>query len=171
MNEKKKTATLGTVLDGLLWDRNWQYRLGLNRVFLFWEEIVGHEMAAVVYPEAVHGAVLWVSVPDSMWMQQLHLQKVALLDKLNCRLEKESKGFSGSGKAPVIEDIRFKIGRPEHLPKCENVERLVKCHSVDPQREHDFDILSQSIKDDELRASMKRLWLGQEKRAIDSGTG
>ncbi len=168
MKEKRKEASLVSVLDKLFCDRDWQYRLGINRVFLFWKEVVGNEISNIASPEIVKGDVLWLSVPDSMWMQQLHLQKVDLLAKINQRLAEESKNLAGSSKIPALADIRFRIGRTERVESERSTDLKDSDTFVDPQRESDFDMLTRSIKDKELRERIKRLWCGQEKRCVDS---
>lgn len=167
MEKEKSAKSLGSVLDGLLCDRGWQYRLSINRVFLFWDEIVGNKIGCVARPEVVKGDVLWVLVPDSMWMQQLHLQKINILEKLNKRLGEDSKNLTGFSKIPTIQDIRFKIGQTELAGNTKATDSKEQFAVVDPQREHDFDMLTRSIKDDALRERFKLLWLGQEKRFID----
>jgi hypothetical protein len=102
-----------------------------------------------------------------MWMQQLHLRKMTFLEKLNQRLATEAKKLAGSSKIPVLADIRFQIGRAESVGLEREADIQVE-QVIDPQRESDFDMLSRSIKDVELRQRIKRLWRGQEKRYIDS---
>ena len=171
MEEKKTPDRLGFVLDSLVCDRDWQYRLGINRVFLFWQDVVGNEIAGVAQPDVVKGDVLWVRVPDSMWMQELHLAKMGLLEKINKRLRQEAKKTTGVSKLPALSDIRFTIRRKSReeisLSGMEE-DKAILLRPVDPEREGEFDALLASIKDREVAKKMKRLWLGQEKRPIDT---
>jgi manganese/zinc/iron transport system substrate-binding protein len=59
---------------------------------------VGPDISGRAQPACIRGSVLWVDVLDSIWMQQLHLQKLLLLDLINRRLDNGS-----------ISDIRFKL--------------------------------------------------------------
>jgi hypothetical protein len=64
------------------------HQLGLGRIALLaqivqhWEEIVGPPIAAVAYPEGVRARVLFVTVTDAIWLQQLTFCQTQLLQKL-----------------------------------------------------------------------------------------
>lgn len=63
-------------------------RAGLGRVVLMsrllrhWEEIVGSQLAAVAQPEAVRSRVLFVTVTDDIWLQQLIFYQSQLLQNM-----------------------------------------------------------------------------------------
>ena len=64
------------------------HQVGLGRIALLaqivrhWEEIVGPPIAAVAYPEGVRARVLFVTVTDAIWLQQLTFCQTQLLQKL-----------------------------------------------------------------------------------------
>lgn len=64
------------------------HQVGLGRIALLaqivrhWEEIVGPPIAAVAYPEGVRARVLFVTVTDAIWLQQLTFCQAQLLQKL-----------------------------------------------------------------------------------------
>ena len=63
-------------------------RAGLGRVVLMsrlsrrWEEIVGPQLATVAQPESVRSRVLFVTVTDALWMQQLIFFQSQLLQNI-----------------------------------------------------------------------------------------
>ncbi|NMX23856.1 DUF721 domain-containing protein [Dissulfurirhabdus thermomarina] len=84
-------------------ERAWRERLQRGRVWEVWEAAVGPGVAAHAWPEGFRERdVLVVVVSDSVWMQQLHLQRLLVLQRLNAHLE----------EAPIRE-IRFRLGDVE----------------------------------------------------------
>lgn len=137
--------------------------MSVNRVFLFWDEVVGGDIAELAQPDVVRAGVLWISVPDSIWMQQLHFIKLDLLEKINQRLRADSRVQMVNADIPQLDDIRFKISRISHgKPLAAPPEKQRR--PVDPQREKDFELLTKTIKDEELRLRIRRLWVNLEKR-------
>lgn len=138
-------------------DKKWRNRLELHGVFGFWDKTVGREISAIAQPSLIRSNVLWVKVADSVWMQQLHLQKMLLLEKINQRLS-----------GPKFADIHFQLDSslkgPAKVPTAKPQEpRPV----IDKSREREFDNLIGSLKDEEIKASLKSLWLKlQEKRGL-----
>jgi len=105
-----KIEKASDILKSLLAGRKWQKRIDLHQVFLFWNEAVGQDIAAHAEPEIIRGTVLWIRVTDSVWMQQLHLLKTQLLERLNSRLKEER-----------LSDLRFQLdvhagSEPEQKP-------------------------------------------------------
>lgn len=60
-------------------------QVGLERVMLLvrltqhWREIAGAQVAAIAQPENVRGRVLFVTVADAIWLQQLTFYQAQLL--------------------------------------------------------------------------------------------
>ncbi|MFO7761822.1 MAG: DUF721 domain-containing protein [Desulfobia sp.] len=94
----KKPRSLGSLLDDIISRRKWTNKFDLHKVFGFWPEVVGRDVARWAVPSIIRGRILWISVVDSVWMQQLYMQKMLLLEKINERL-------SGSG----FTDLRFQV--------------------------------------------------------------
>jgi predicted nucleic acid-binding Zn ribbon protein len=63
-------------------------QVGLGRIALLaqivrhWEDIVGSHIAGVAYPEGVRARVLFVTVTDAIWLQQLTFCQAQMLQKL-----------------------------------------------------------------------------------------
>src|SRR5210317_2511439 len=94
-----KPEEISRLLSSVFDNRKWRSKLELHRVFEFWDRTVGKEIAAVAQPTLIRSrSVLWVKVRDSIWMQQLHLQKMLLLEKINRQLNGEQ-----------LSDIHFQL--------------------------------------------------------------
>ncbi len=143
-----KPVAIRRLLETVLEDKKWKSRLELHRVFEFWNAIVGREIAAVAQPSVIRGHILWVKVAEPVWMQQLHLQKTLLLEKINRQLHGEE-----------ISDIRFQLNSSLPPPHPEPETRKTKPVLIDRKKEQAFDRLISSLDNDDLRASLKSLWL------------
>ncbi len=149
MAVKRKITPIGGVLSGFFSRREWHRRLALHQVFLFWDKAVGQEIAKRANPSVIRGDVLWVNVTDSVWMQQLHLQKVELLEKINSRLGQEE-----------ITDIRFQLDTTLSQPTERKKEKPpLKVKPVDAGQKAEFDSLSDCLADEEAKENLRRLWL------------
>jgi hypothetical protein len=140
-------ADIKDLLARVITKKKWQHRMELHAVFRLWNEIVGPDISCRAQPACLRGTVLWLEVSDSIWMQQLHLQKLLLLDLINRRLA-----------ADGISDIRFKLnselvcGRPAAAaPK--SVPR-----PVDKEQLAEFEQNLALLRDEEIRNSLRRLW-------------
>jgi len=145
-----KPVTINQLLDKVFTDRKWRGKAELHRVFEFWDETVGKDIAAVAQPALIRGHVLWVKVKDSIWMQHLHLQKIVLLEKLN-------KEYDGE----KLSDIRFQFDSSLSPPQEPEPERS-KPVLLDKKQEKEFDSLISSLENDDLKASFKRLWMAMK---------
>ncbi len=134
MSEKRKSVLVNDVLRNVFQDRNWQYRLQVNRVFLFWDEVVGEEIASYAQPDVFKRDVLWVKVTDSIRIHQLHFKKIDLLEKINQRLRVDCGAGKTSVKLPEIYDIKFRVAR-EIVKKKKIAPEPIMGATVNPQRE------------------------------------
>ena len=91
-------TSISELLQSLIGHKNWSQKIKQHQVFLKWSELVGKDISQRAKPIFIRGSVLWVAVSDSVWMQQLHLQKNVILDKLSQR-------FPGVN----FTDIRFQV--------------------------------------------------------------
>ncbi len=64
-----------------------------------WKEVVGETVARHARPSKIQKGLLFVSVSNSMWMQELQFLKEMVKEKINGRLGR-----------PVIKDIFFVLG-------------------------------------------------------------
>lgn len=150
-------SPLGALLKELFRRKKWQQRLDQHALFLQWEEIVGADLAERAQPDCIRGDVLWLRVVDSVWMQQLSLQKPALLALLN-------GGREGEG----VKDIRFRldVGLGRRQPPASAGKKpggRERPASAEELRE--FEEMALSLRDEELKAAMRRLWLKNRRRS------
>ena len=146
-NVKQKPVEISQLLSTVFENKKWRSKLELHRVFEFWDKTVGKEIAAVAQPSLFRGSILWVKVKDSIWMQQLHLQKILLLENINAQLNGEK-----------ISDIHFQLDSSLSAPPKPETEKP-KLVLLDKKKEQDFDKLIGSLKNDDLKASLKSLWI------------
>ncbi|OIP49705.1 MAG: DUF721 domain-containing protein [Deltaproteobacteria bacterium CG_4_10_14_3_um_filter_60_8] len=163
MDRKQGAIPISGVLAGLFAERHWEERLGLHQLFLFWDEVVGEAIARQARPAVIRGRVLWVEVTDSIWMQQLHLQKTTLLSAINGRLP-------GDG----LSDIRFRLGRGmEEMAATPSPFKKARPKRPDPDKQRRFANLLTALPDVETRARLLSLWernaLGQNGDSEESG--
>ena len=144
-----KPQAINKLLNSLIAKKGWKGRVEIHKVFTFWDTVVGPDIAKKAQPNVLRKNVLWVSVADSVWMQQLHLLKEMLLKKLNKRIRKER-----------LSDIRFQLDvdlvRGE---KKERGEPTGPASLPDPARIEEFDHMLESIEDEHIRAAIKECWI------------
>ena len=147
MTRKKQPDHIGFVLGELVGKKNWMSRFELHRVFSFWDEIVGPEVAAQTKPVKMHGTVLWVEVADSVWLQQLQYLKMAFVESINTRFDHEG-----------LTDIRFSLMQYRN----DSAEHIVDFPQPGPSPAKEdveqFEKMVSGIKDADLRESMCRCW-------------
>jgi predicted nucleic acid-binding Zn ribbon protein len=146
-NDTHKPVEISRLLSTVFENRKWRSKLELHRVFEFWNKTVGKEIAAVAQPYLIRGHVLWVKVRDSIWMQQLHFQKMLLLENINKQLVNEK--FS---------DIHFQLDSFLSAPMEPETEKQ-KPVFLDKKQEQEFDKLISPLENDDLKASLKSLWV------------
>ena len=146
-NDKHKPVEISRLLSAVFENKKWRSKLELHRVFEFWNRTVGKEIAAVAQPSLLRGHVLWVKVKDSIWMQQLHFQKMLLLEKINKQLSGEK-----------LSDIHFQLDSSLSTPPEPETEKS-KPVFLDKKQEREFDNLISSLKNDDLKSSLKSLWI------------
>lgn len=146
-HDTNRPVEISRLLSSVFADRKWRSKLELHRVFGFWNSTVGPDIAAVAQPSVIRGHVLWVKVKNSVWMQQLHLQKILLLEKLNGQLDQEK-----------LSDIHFQLDSSLSAP-AEPESKESKPVLLDKKQEQEFDKLISSLENDDLKASLKRLWV------------
>jgi predicted nucleic acid-binding Zn ribbon protein len=131
-------------------------RRGLGRVVLLsrlqrhWPEIVGPQLAKVAQPEGVRSRVLFISVADAVWLQQLKFYQSQVLQnmrrvlgdipihRLHCTLARPARSARSSEARPS------ETG-PDALPLTAEEERQVVTGT-------------DSIADPELRELVRRTW-------------
>lgn len=70
-------------------------KLSENKAVLFWNEVVGKDIAKNTQPIAVRNNILFVSTDNPVWAHQLTIIKTSIIDNINEKLK------------TTIKDIRF----------------------------------------------------------------
>lgn len=106
MREKSKKTTGVTPIKGILSNVLRQCRSELQQdpdlLWQVWDRAVGAVIARNARPAAFKQRLLIVHVSSSVWLQELHFHKAALIERVN----KEA----GS---TILDDIQFKVGPVE----------------------------------------------------------
>ncbi|MDD5757792.1 MAG: DUF721 domain-containing protein [Desulfobulbaceae bacterium] len=162
-------TNLGSLLSSVLQQKDWQRRLGLHQVFLFWNEVVGIEIAKHAEPQVIKGDTLWLAVSDSIWMQQLQFERHHILELINERLAMlNSRPCSAteSESAPPtrLSDIKFTLDSSFARRHQQAKPKKVAAQPIDHNQFTQFAASLNSIEDHETRESMKRLWLVMHQR-------
>ncbi len=152
---KSKPEDIGSLLKKMLGTRKWQSRIEQHAVFTFWDDAVGTDISARAQPSYISGGVLWLQVTDSVWMQQLHLQKILLLDIINAKL--------GSS---MITDIRFHLNTTLPEKKGAKTDRRIS-RPVHKEKMEEFKKTLVGIKDEDIKASLLSLWI-KSQTSIDT---
>lgn len=152
MNETEDTlqqtapTVMKKLLTKILQGKKWQHRLQLHGVFSFWDEVVGPDISLQAQPSFIRGRILWVEVTDSIWMQQLHLQKILLLNLINNRLGD-----------PTLSDIRFRLNS-ELVKKEDHVFSPKAPTPIDEKKLTAFNQHLTSLQSDGLKDALVSFW-------------
>jgi hypothetical protein len=90
---------IGNIISQIMGQSRYAKRSRQGPIFDRWSEIVGEPLADKCRPVAVRKNVLIVNVADSVWMQELQFQKLAILERIWEKVEKDA-----------VTDIRWIIG-------------------------------------------------------------
>ena len=142
-------VSLARLLDDMISRKNWSKKIKQHTVFELWPEVVGKDIAQRTCPYVIRGSILWIRVSDSVWMQQLHLQKPLILEKINRRL-----------KGAVISDLRFQVDSSLDRVDINDSDRPVASEAEeDPSEGEGFDQMLKSVTDDrEVQKAVKKCW-------------
>jgi len=173
MAASNHTTDLGSLLTSVLTQKDWQRRLRLHQVFIFWDEVVGGEIARHAQPQVIKGDVLWLAVSDSIWMQQLQFERHHILELLNARLATGSEKSAGTPRPEAetsallsLTDLKFSLdssfNRRQQLERKKSI-----LQEIDHDQFAQFSATLNSVEDPETRESMKRLWLVMHRRPND----
>ncbi|WP_455379039.1 DUF721 domain-containing protein [Petrachloros mirabilis] len=109
MRTRGSLDSFGTILSGLAKRLGLESQLLERRLQHEWKDIVGDTIAANTWPDQIRFKKLYVTVRNSVWMQQLTFLKPELLTKLNDR-----------AGGPLLTDITLRVGEvPKAVPPPE----------------------------------------------------
>lgn len=158
--DKKNTQPekIGRVLEQSLKRLDLGGRVTEYGVWPIWNETVGPVIARNAQPERIRNGTLFVSVSSPTWMQQLQFVKEMITDKLNERIGRQ-----------IVKSIFFVVGNTaKAAPKKDEVKEPGPSSPPQPAVAIDEAQLN-SIRDPEIRAALKRLFVNSSRgRARDS---
>ncbi len=96
---ERNPQRVGSVLEETLKKMSLERKLKEYEVWNVWNSVVGEPVFRHAQPDFMRNRILFVKVSSSPWMQQLSYMGKGIVEALNKRLG-----------APVIEEIRFKLG-------------------------------------------------------------
>ncbi len=157
-------APIGTLIGQLASRYRWQRRFSRMAIWKSWRELTGDAISEHSWPlKFRENDILVIAVSDSVWMQQLSLQKLTVLESLNRMLPPESR----------IRDIRFEIGDIDEVRKnfmpvsarhMADSEAMGKIHSTEVSAEKDRQVkeqaqaLTEPVQDRELKKMLEQIY-------------
>jgi len=93
----KKSEDIGSIINKIISDPKIKSKLEISNIFNHWNEIVGSEIHKKSRPDKLTGGVLFVSVINFTWANELSLMSEQLKDKINSYVGRK-----------VVKSIRFK---------------------------------------------------------------
>lgn len=151
MRKRGKQAnlqSLGNVLQGVLKKHNIFLDAEEQRLLEIWRKAVGPQISVQTRPDRLKRDTLFVKVSSSAWMQQLHVLKPEIIEKINGLLGKES-----------VKNIHFSIGETSPAALRDSYTVSLSPDSY-PLRDKDKKMIEKSIAsvaDPELKEILRRV--------------
>jgi hypothetical protein len=139
---------LAPVLAQALSQRGLGHLVLLARIVQHWHTIAGSQLAAVTQPESIRARVLFVTVTDAIWLQQVTFYQAQLLENMRHVL----------GNVPITK-LHFTLAmsslrQPVLSPPDEGLEPLPLTAVEEQQVQESIT----GIADPELREAVRRAW-------------
>ena len=142
----KKPQSIHSILEKTLRDLEIDAPLKTHSSWGAWKEIVGESIAYQTQPRSIRNQILFIDVSHSTWIQQLQFLKPTLLEKINA--------FIGE---PLIQDIRFKIGKISPPLPASSKNLLWEDQKLDRDTLNQISGIVQQIDDKEIRESLRNV--------------
>lgn len=138
-----------TILAQFFRTRSLDKKLQRYRAFELWNTAVGPRIARHTRPKRFHDHTLWVSVDNSVWMQQLQFLEAQIKEKLN--------QLVGSAE---VEKIRFQIGELTTAPDAlgSNEPPAWELIDLSDTMREEIEKEVSVLKDETLRDHLKRVF-------------
>ena len=139
---------LAPVLAQALSQRGLGHLVLLARVVQHWPTIAGSQLAAVTQPESIRARVLFVTVSDAIWLQQVTFYQAQLLENMRHVL----------GNVPITK-LHFTLARSSlHQPGLSSPEETLGPLPLTAVEEQQVQESTAGIADPELREAVRRAW-------------
>lgn len=142
----KKPQSIHSILESTLKTLEIDVPLKTYSIVGAWKEIVGESLAEHSHPRSIRNQILFIDVVHPAWMQQLQFLKSTLLDQVNA--------FLGE---PLIQDIRFKLGKVSGPPPSPSKSPLMEDEPLDPETLYRIESFLQDLEDTEVRKSLREV--------------
>lgn len=148
----KRAQQVGDLIRELRDQPGFGEQISRHQAWLVWDQIVGEQIAARARPRKLRGRVLEVLVDHPVWMQQLHMLKPKILEKIN--REAPNAGITDiylRQAKPADAQIEFRRNskKQEPLP-WDGIE-------LEAWEKKNIDNMLEDIDNDELRDEFRRL--------------
>jgi hypothetical protein len=143
----EEISSLRRALERSLRDLGLQKRLKTEQLTMRWPKIVGAGVAKITSPAQFRNGTLFIDVADHVWMQELKLQEVELIGRLN-----EALG------EPLVRRLFFQLARtspPEPSSSRESTTAPRAVTPLDPRQELALEQEVANVRDPELREVLK----------------
>ena len=151
----KQAERVGSVLKELLQQPGMGQQISRHQAWLIWDQLVGDQIAARARPRRLRRGVLEVSVDHPVWMQQLHMLKPQILEKIHNRLPDAG-----------ITDIYLRQGQPatEIGPRARrNYEPPPwRQTELSPQELAEIEAELEPVADEELKRELRKIFQRQK---------
>ena len=159
--ENKKTERIDLLLDELIRDYGLDHKVLETKVFAAWKIAVGRLIAHNTQPISLVNGKLTVYASAHVWVNELRLLTEQVILKIN-----ETVRF------PAVKTLEFSV-KPIHSSKSPKTQRFqrpkrLKLETVELDTEtlKHIDQTVASVKDPDLKAHLKRLFIKQSQRAL-----
>jgi hypothetical protein len=142
----KKPQSIHSILESTLKTLEIDVPLKTYSIVGAWNEIVGESVAEHSQPRSIRNQILFIDVAHPTWMQQLQFLKPTLLDQVNT--------FLGG---PLIQDIRFKLGKVSAPPTAPSKSLLMEDEPLDQGTLDRIENLLQDIDDVGVQKSLRKV--------------
>lgn len=151
---------VGEILQNTLRRTRLEKRLNEITIFLRYEDMVGENIAEISRPTFIRNGILFIGVKNHIWMHELYMLKLELMDKINSHLP-----------SPIIKDIKFQICDIKGTKKAKADIREKKDINYEiPEKIMDFVYnICQDIDDEDLREKFKLLMIKDIKFKMKRG--
>ncbi len=161
-------AHIGSLIDSLATRYRWQKRFTRSQLWEKWPEIAGDAISKHSWPLKFRERdVLVIAVSDSVWMQQLSLQKLVILDAINRGLPPEA----------MIRDLHFTLGNIEEAKRAfmpathaskkpESLETNNISLEMRRRIEQEAKAVTEPVRDEELRQALQQMYRKSRLRLI-----
>lgn len=126
-----------------------------GKAVVFWENIVGDDIARHAKPFKVKKGILYVEVTSSVWVHELQMMEPEIRNKINKYLEKN-----------IINKIRFYPARSSRLFKkidTEEIKIAPKVNKLSENQKKEIDKISSQIADEDLKEHFEKAMESQVK--------